>query len=276
MKYTAIELEGNVNVSERSALKEFFYLTGGIFAIIILFYLLLGFAVDLIVPRLSIETEEMIGEFFSAKVAENMELSTDPELQALLDDLSKGLLYKEGYFRASIAPAPDVNAIALPGRDIIVFSELLKEVETENELAFVLSHELGHYVHRDHLRGLGRGLVLIAISITVLGSESSATDFLFNSLSTVEMQFSQQQESAADLWALENLNKKYGHVAGATDFFEKMGRKNEFPEFLTFFSSHPGSENRIKYLNQIINEKKYVLKDKTPLKKINTEDIYKN
>ncbi len=39
---------------------------------------------------------------------------------------------------------------------MVVFTGLLEKMTSENELAFVLAHELGHYDHRDHLRGLGR------------------------------------------------------------------------------------------------------------------------
>ena len=46
-----------------------------------------------------------------------------------------------------------MNAVALPGGNIVVFAGLLKEIKSENELAMILGHELGHFAHRDHLRG---------------------------------------------------------------------------------------------------------------------------
>ena len=48
------------------------------------------------------------------------------------------------------------NAFALPGGRIYVLSGLLKISETPDELAGVLSHELGHVAHRDGLRRLIR------------------------------------------------------------------------------------------------------------------------
>ena len=61
-------------------------------------------------------------------------------------------------FHVYVTEVDDINAIALPGSNIIVFSGLLQNIQSENELVMVLGHELGHYAHKDHLRGLGRGL----------------------------------------------------------------------------------------------------------------------
>ena len=52
--------------------------------------------------------------------------------------------------------SPIANAFALPGGRIYVLSGLLKISETPDELAGVLSHELGHVAHRDGLRRLIR------------------------------------------------------------------------------------------------------------------------
>ncbi len=60
------------------------------------------------------------------------------------------------------------------GSYLFVTNGLLAAVESENELAFVLAHELGHFHHRDPLQALGRSLVLITLSSLLgLGQEPS-------------------------------------------------------------------------------------------------------
>ena len=46
----------------------------------------------------------------------------------------------------------------------VIYQGLLAQAESENELMMVLGHELGHFANRDHLRGLGRAL-LVQIAI---------------------------------------------------------------------------------------------------------------
>lgn len=155
----------------------------------------------------------------------------------------------------------------MPGGNIIVFSGLIDSVESENELAFVLAHELGHFTHKDHLRGLGRGLVLLMSSISLFGSDSFITGFIMNSLSNVEMKFSQRQERMADLWALDLLNRRYGHIGGAIDFFEKMAKKEKKGRFLYFFATHPYPQSRVRALKEQIQSKGYLVKEKILLRK---------
>jgi predicted Zn-dependent protease len=54
----------------------------------------------------------------------------------------------------------EINAVALPGGNIVVFTGLVAQVESENELAMVLAHEMGHFTHRIIYAGWDADLVL--------------------------------------------------------------------------------------------------------------------
>lgn len=267
MKYIPKELKGNINISQTSPIREFFILLGGVLGVILLIYIALGFAVDIIVPKLSPEIEQSLGRLYS-KIYENTKKTTAGiRLQQILDKLVQQLPERELQYKAHLVHGSRANALALPGGNIIIFSALIKEVDSENALAFVLAHELGHFANRDHLRGLGRRLVLLTISIALLGGDSSVTNFIMSSVINVEMKFSQRQEKMADLWALDLLNNRYGHVSGAADFFEKMSKKEKRGRILYYFATHPYPKNRVKTLEEQIQEKEYLVlvKEKIPL-----------
>ncbi len=130
-------------------------------------------------------------------------------------------------------------------------------MKSENELSFVLAHEMGHFANRDHLRGLGRGLVFIALSALIFGSDSGVGDFLSGWINITEMSFSREQESKADKYALNALNCTYGHVGGATDFFGKMSKEEHIGFFKHFFLSHPESKKRISVLKEYARSKDF-------------------
>jgi predicted Zn-dependent protease len=108
----------------------------------------------------------------------------------------------------------------------------------------------------------------MAASAALLGADSSATNIIMNSLLKVEMKFSQKQETAADLWALDLLNRKYGHVSGATDFFANRAQKENKGRIRYYFATHPYPDNRVKRLEDRIEEKGYIIKDKTALDEV--------
>jgi Zn-dependent protease with chaperone function len=62
-----------------------------------------------------------------------------------------------------------VNAMAVPGGKMVVFSGLLDSLSSTNGLMFVLAHEVGHFKNRDHLRLMGRGIVLSILAMLALG-----------------------------------------------------------------------------------------------------------
>lgn len=265
MQYTPKVIKGNVNISKKSPLKELFSLLSILLGTLIVIYVLLGFLVDLIVPHLPDDIEQNLAHF-SSKFIEEKEriLIIEKPIQDLLNDLAKNIVAKKEY-KVTVVKNDTFNAIALPGGNIVVFSGLLDEIESENELAFVLSHELGHFANKDHLKGLGRGLVFFTLSNIFLGQDSSVSNFLGTSLLGLEMKFSQAQEKAADLFAVDLMYKKYRHLGGATEFFEKIKRKEKVPKFFYFFATHPHSRDRIKSIQEKIRQEKYLVAELIPL-----------
>jgi len=258
MKYTPKEIKGNVNVSSVSPVKDFFELLAKILGSLLLIYIILGFAVDYIAPRISVETEMKLGGLFSRKFEEKKKSNQEEYIQGILEKLVQHADSLPGFdYKVYIEESKDVNALALPAGNIVVFSALLEQIDSDNELAMVLSHELGHFVQRDHLRGLGRSLVFLVISSALFGTDSSVNKFIANFISNIEMRFSQSQERRADIYALDLLDRTYGNVAGALDFYEKMAKKERIGKFFYLFASHPYPLDRIRALEEEIKNKNY-------------------
>ena len=268
MEYIPKDLSSNnVNITKDNPLKEMFKLLFSILLIISITYYLIGLAADYFVERMPKKVENYLATFLTesyTKSNDSDESKSDSnkienKLQKLLNNL---VLNMEGQkeeskiiYKLHLAENEMVNAIALPGNNIVVFSGLLDEIETENELSMILAHELGHFANRDHLRGLGRGLVLITISILLMGADSSISDFIANvALTTTESRFSQKQELAADTFGVKLLKNTYGHCAGATGFFERLAKKQNENRFMNFFASHPASMDRVKKIKEVIEQ----------------------
>lgn len=264
MTYVAKQPDDSVNVSRRSPLVEMVWLLGGVLALLLGTYFALGLAIDLTVDRWPLEWEELLAE----QVSIPLEVDEDDPFQDIVEDIFDDLLMEmdeELYdFEIAIAPSNELNAFALPGGQIIVTRALVTSVQSENELAMVLAHELGHFANRDHLRGLGRGLAMTVLSLLLFGSDNSITSFFTGSLNVANAGFSRRQETAADLFALELLNKTYGHIGGATDFFTRL-EKNE-GRWGQWLASHPASGERVLALRDAAARKGYRTGQTLPLR----------
>jgi Zn-dependent protease with chaperone function len=259
VKYTPKELKENVNVSHTSPIKEFFLLLGGVLAFLVVIYVILGFCVDLIAPLLSEETERTLGRPFE-KIYAGAEKNEDSQkLWVLLKGLEEVMPEKRMAFKVHLLKNTAVNAVALPGGNIVIYTGLREEVDSDEEIAFVLAHELGHFANRDHLKSLGRGLLLYSFLAITMGSDSSLTNFIGQSLTGVHMKFSQHQETMADKYALDLMNRRYGQVAGAIEFMQKIAAKEKRGHLAYYFSTHPHPETRLNSMENEIRVKGYIM-----------------
>jgi predicted Zn-dependent protease len=264
MKFTPKALSGNVNVSRTHPLAEFAWLIGGLLTLVAAIYLIFWLVAEMVAPRVPVAVEIWAGNHLLGRVATGRNPALQQRLDALVAALPDDSPLHRYDFSVSVINNGEVNAVALPGGHIAVFSGLLQEVRSENELAMVLAHELGHYARRDHLRGMGRGFGVTLVLAAIFGEDSRAADIAAKLFTGMEMRYSRQQEATADAFGLQLLVARYGHAGGAADFFTRLAGKNDgLSDYL--FASHPQPQARIAALQHMIAAAGYRTEATEPL-----------
>jgi predicted Zn-dependent protease len=264
VKFTPREIEGNVNVSATKPLSEFAWLVAELVLVVAAVYLLLGLATDLVADRIPLEAELLLGKRALSAYTDAPNPALDRRLRELVKALPPDSPLHRYRFSVHRVETKTVNAVALPGGNIVVFSGLLEKVRSENELAMVLAHELGHYAHRDHLRGLGRGLGIAVAAQMLLGSNNSAAELVSNAALPLFARYSRGQEAAADAFAVDLLQARFGHAGGSGDFFRRLaGEPGGDRSYL--LASHPSPEDRIARIGERIARQGYAVRPTVPL-----------
>lgn len=268
MKYVARYVEENENVSESAG---FSYGMRIIFRVVLLFlgiYLALGIIVDFAVPYIPPAWEDSLAGPVMSEVyksgGHSYRFETE-RIQQLLDSLAANMDAPGRRFYVSVIEKNETNALALPGGHIVIYSQLLEQVASENELAMILAHELGHFAARDHLRGVGRSFLFFIVANFLFGGQGESVRQLMNSSGILQNNYSRQQEFAADRYALSLLVKKYGHAGGATDFFKRLAEKETLPQLVHYLSTHPASERRVSELNRLIADRGFTIDTTLPV-----------
>ena len=260
MKYQPSLPEHNDNVSHQHPVREFALLMLGVIGFILLSFWILGFFVDLAVDSISPKDEaELFAEIDVAwDFGKKSSMQKQTRVQQILDALR---LCHDIPFATpvTVVESKDINAMALPGGRIVVFSGLLDSIKSSNGLAFVLAHELGHFKNRDQLRSIGRGIVLAALSTLLTGANSNISQMLTSTMTLGQAKYSQSRESKADETALQILNCHYGHVGGATELFEALQEQEGSWNFgmLHYFDTHPELQNRINAIHHLSKKRDY-------------------
>lgn len=268
MKYVAKKPEEGINVSDTHPLVEAGTLVVGLGLIFIGIVVVLVFLVEIALYFVPVEKEAALFEDWLPE--DLVTVAPDDErldsTQILVDRLASHWGDSPYTFRLEINDSPAANAMALPGGLIVVTTGLLDEVESENELAFVLGHELGHFKNRDHLRALGRGAVLSLVIVVTTGRDVS--NFGLNIADLTLRSFSRGQEADADEFGLELVYTNYGHVDEAWRLFERWDERTDGSGGVaSYFSTHPQPGDRIENLENMAEEQGWpTAGDVTPLR----------
>lgn len=113
------------------------------------------------------------------------------------------------------------NAMATLGGNVFVWRGLIARLKSEDALAFVLAHELAHVQLRHPITGLGRGVAIGTLTSVVsagLGGSLGA-DGMGRASTLPLLDYSREQERAADAVALQAVARHYGHLGGAAEVF---------------------------------------------------------
>lgn len=192
----------------------------------------------------------------------DMDKQVKKKYKILLDTQKRSRLYEIGLKVAAVSDRQDLlyyfriindkdfNAFALPGGYIYVNSGLM-DAATDDELACVLAHEIGHVAARHsvkHLQAnLGYQLIMsIALGISKQQAIGDAMDIVYNLAS---QGYSRKDETFADKLAVKYAKKAGFNPYAMITFFKKLQKEAEKKGGtlrIEIFSSHPNINERIK------------------------------
>ena len=162
-----------------------------------------------------------------------------------------------------VSEKEDANASTNIHDRIEVYTGLLKYVETEDELAFVIGHEMGHVVKNHVKKSLARrvvtgitgatgtvlsvlGLVKNSSSLTKAGAVLAGTTVAGG---VANKKFSRNQEIKADRESIDYMVKAGYNPLATISILNKISGN-----YFDFFSSHPSGEKRIKKAYEYIED----------------------
>ena len=156
------------------------------------------------------------------------------------------------------------NAWCMPGGKIAVYTGILEVTENTNGLAAVMGHEIAHAVAKHSVERASRNVATnVVLQVTdILSGGKLSTVNRTTGMNTVGLltqmgilnPFNRKQESEADYLGLIFSSLSGYDVREAPKLWERMKKSHKGKEPPEFMSTHPSSDNRIKKLNEWMNE----------------------
>jgi len=140
-----------------------------------------------------------------------------------------------------------LNAFCTPGGYIFVYTGLIKYLDTEDQLAGVMGHEIAHADRQHSARQMEKQFgVALLVEIALGKSKSEDLKQVVNGL--IGLRFSRDHEYEADAYSVNYLSATQYRCNGAADFFVKISQSGgqQPPEFM---STHPNPGNRVEAIN---------------------------
>jgi predicted Zn-dependent protease len=210
-------------------------------------------------------TERDVGRRFFLEARSQLPLITDPTVQAYVSALGKHLVDSLGPqefdYQFFVVSHPAINAFAVPGGYVFVFSGLIAKASNDDEIAGVLGHEIGH-VHAHHIvRQETQGMalnaaallgVLLSVVNPVLGAGAIAA------AQTAQLKYSRDFEQEADYIGLRIASQSGYDPHALGSFFKQLLIEQRInpagvPPYML---SHPITEERVAHVESIIDAQK--------------------
>ena len=232
-------------------------LAGAVLACLVGGYFALVWGARAAVVAVPFSVDEQIGEAVTPSVVQEFgsELKDDDVaafFQQILDRLAPHTSVPEAKFRILLIDTDDVNAVALPGGTIMIFRGLIDAVETPEQLASVIGHEMTHVTNRHALRRIAQSVGLIAAFEIMIGDVGGiialgAEVFQHAALSS----YSQGDEHEADLGGVQLLHAAGIDPRAAAESLQAIPHL-ELHESVSWLVSHPNTGARVEAIEELI------------------------
>jgi len=271
MKYSNQKIPEGINYSKENPLKEFFLLSVSVSLFLLFFVLAVYFLAQSFAHHIPFSLEaKLVSESTQQGLFNNSDRANTSEhlkKQTYIANLAQSLgqkmaLPEDIKLNVYYSESSTVNAFASLNGMIVINQGLIDFVESENELAFIIAHEIAHIKERHPIKSLSSGLIVQIALSAILGSDLGPTATgLSNAAMLGALNFSRKNELSADALALGAVQGHYGHLGASVDFFSRLQEQQESPELLSFISTHPGNQHRIKQIFQLSEQDEFLLSE---------------
>lgn len=219
----------------------------GVIALLVCAYLwVLPWAAERLVLVVPNAVDERIGEAAFQQMA--LAMPMDPErtqaLQAFGDQLDLSPSYSLTYH---VVNEDQVNAFALPGGHIVVFTGILDRMNSSDELAALLAHEATHVEERHSTRMMARSMAGYLFLSLLIGDVNAVVAVVAENANALRnLGYGRGLEREADGVGQQHLWENGVDPHAMVKLLELLQREaKDMPEQLAFLSSHPLTAERI-------------------------------
>jgi metalloendopeptidase OMA1, mitochondrial len=211
--------------------------------------------------------EAKMGLSAFAQIKKDEKISTDRALNARIQTIGKRIAISVGreipnaQWEFVVFDSPTVNAFALPGGKVGVYTGLIKLAASDDEIAIVMGHEIAHVTSRHGAERTSQNYAIAGVGlIAAIGMETQHVDPAKRNLALAAygvgatvgfmLPYSRLHESEADSIGLRFAAGAGYDPRAAVTFWRKMAAQGgaKPPEFL---STHPADSTRIANLQNL-------------------------
>jgi predicted Zn-dependent protease len=205
-----------------------------------------------------------IGRKIDKQVREEMGVYLElPQLRSLVKETGETLGRKSDRsgltFRVEVIDLPDYNAFAVPGGFVYVNRGLLEKMNSLDELAFVMGHEIAHVAARHSASQISKAqlmnLGLLGLTVGTKGTAESYAQLINMGAALAFNKFSRDDEREADHFGLNYMIRAGYNPKAALSSIEQMQRlETRAPTTMeSWFLTHPPTSERFTNINREIS-----------------------
>ena len=199
--------------------------------------------------------EVAIGSGMAEEVAKTEKTLPDSVWQNYLEEVGQRIVRvsdrKDIEYHFTVIESDQINAFAAPGGYVYFYTGLLREMNTEAEMAACMAHEISHVVARHGIKRVQSAMGVQLAYALVFGGEDAGAAVnagIGLGMGLLFADYSRGAEREADRYGIHYMIKAGYDPAGAVDMFETLGRlggERSGNVFERLVSSHPETQERI-------------------------------
>ena len=211
---------------------------------------------------LSEEQEIQMGREYNAQILRQYQIYEDEKIQSYVQSIGESLAKKSHrpnlIYRFTVLDSPEINAFALPGGYIYINRGLMAYMSSEEELAAVLGHEIGHVTARHSVRQYSQAQLMGVLSAAIeINSGRTAGDLANLASGALLSGYGREMELEADDLGAQYIYQDGYSPQGMYDvlavlkdqeiYSKKVAKQRgvEPRNYHGVFASHPSNDKRL-------------------------------